>query len=111
VPIVDVRDMTARILLDNGPARLDARQALYDMDTDMVDVRGPIVVTAADGYRLGTRDVIVDLRQRNLASRGPVDGQMPLGRFSAGRLEVNLPDRRVVLTNRARLHIVQGAVH
>ena len=111
VPIVDVRDMTARILLDNGPARLDAGQALYNMDTDKVDVRGPIVVTAADGYRLGTRDVIVDLRQRNLASRGPVEGQMPLGRFTAGRFQADLPNRRVVLTNRARVHIVQGAVH
>lgn len=111
VPIVDVRDMSAHILLDNGPARLVADQALYDMQTDKVDVRGPITVTAADGYRLGTRDVVVDLRQRNLASRGPVEGQMPLGRFSAGRLQVDLPDRRAVLTNRAHLHIVQGAVH
>jgi len=111
VPIVDVRDMSARIQLDNGPARLDAGQALYNMETDKVDVRGPIVVTAADGYRIGTRDVVVDLRQRNLASRGPVEGQMPLGRFAAGRFQADLPNRRVVLTNRARVHIVQGAVH
>jgi lipopolysaccharide export system protein LptC len=111
VPIVDVRDMSARIQLDSGPARLVARQALYDMETDKVDVRGPVVLSAADGYRLGTRDVVVDLRQRNLASRGPVEGRMPLGHFTAGRLQVDLADRRAVLTHRARLHIVQGAVH
>jgi lipopolysaccharide export system protein LptC len=110
IPVVDVRDMTAQILLDNGPARLVARQARYDMETDKVDVRGPILFTAADGYRLATRDVVVDLRRRTLASHGPVDGQMPLGRFSAGRLEVDLPERRAVLSNRARLHIVQGGV-
>jgi lipopolysaccharide export system protein LptC len=110
IPVVDVRDMTAQILLDNGPARLVARQARYDMETDKVDVRGPILFTAADGYRLATRDVLVDLRQRSLASRGPVEGRMPLGRFVAGRLEVDLPERRVILSNRARIHIVQGGL-
>ena len=110
VPIVNVRDMSAQILLEDGPARIVARQAQYDMTTDKVDVQGPILLTAADGYRLATRDVIVDLRQRNLASRGRVSGRMPLGQFTAGRLEVDLPQRRAVLTNRARVHIVQGAV-
>ena len=110
VPVVDVRDMSAQIQLEDGPARILARQALYDMTTDKVDVRGPILLTAADGYRLSTRDVTVDLRQRSLASRGAVSGWMPLGQFTAGRLEVDLPERRAVLTNRARVHIVQGGV-
>ena len=35
---------------------------------------------------------------------------MPLGRFTAGGMTVDLPERRVVLTGRARLHIVQGAL-
>jgi lipopolysaccharide export system protein LptC len=110
VPVVDIRDMTAQIMLDNGPARLVARQARYDMEVDHVDVTGPILFTAADGYRLTTRDVTVDLRERTLRSRGTVEGRMPLGRFSADQLEADLPDRRVVLSGRARLHIVQGGV-
>jgi lipopolysaccharide export system protein LptC len=110
VPIVDVRDMSAEIQLDNGPARLVAQRARYDMATDKVGVMGPILFTAADGYRLATRDVVIDLRSRTLSSRGAVDGRMPLGRFSAGRLEVDLPQRRVVLSNRARIHIVQGGI-
>jgi hypothetical protein len=32
---------------------------------------------------------------------------MPLGRFAAGRLTASLPDRKVVLSDRAQLHIVQ----
>jgi len=107
-PVVDIRDMSAQILLDEGPARLRALRARYDMSTDQVDVAGPLLFTAADGYRIGTRDVTVDLRERTLASRGRVEGRMPLGRFSADRLEVDLPGRRAVLTGRARLHIVQG---
>src|SRR5262245_5439481 len=110
VPVVDIRDMSAQIDLESGPARLLARQARFYMERDQVDVQGPILFTAADGYRLATRDVTVDLRQRTMASRGEVAGQMPLGHFAAGRLEMDLPNRRVVLTNRARLHIVQGAV-
>ncbi len=109
-PVVDISGMRAQILLDSGPAQLAAPRARYDMDSDLVRVIGPIAVRAADGYRLNTRDVTVDLRQRRLASEAPVDGQMPLGTFVAGRLEVDLPTRTAVLTNRARIHIVQGAL-
>jgi lipopolysaccharide export system protein LptC len=108
--VVEIRDMNAQLQLDSGPARLAAGHARYNMENDNVDVVGPIEFTAADGYRMGTRDVVVDLRGRTLASRGQVEGQMPLGRFSAGQLQVNLPDRRVVLSGRARLHIVQGGL-
>lgn len=109
-PVVEIGGVRAQIQLDSGPARLDANRARYDMERDHVDVVGPIVLTAADGYRMLTRDVNVDLRARTLRSRGAVDGRMPLGRFSADRLDANLPDRTVVLTGRARLHIEQGAI-
>lgn len=109
-PVVHIRDMNAQLQLDDGPARLRALQARYNMETDRVEVVGPLLFAAADGYRMQTRDVTVDLRERTLASRGPVQGQMPLGRFSAGRLEADLPGRRVVLSGRARVHIVQGGV-
>ena len=75
-----------------------------------MNVIGPLVFTAADGYRMTTRDVNVDMRARTMQSRGRVDGQMPLGRFSAGQMHVDLPNRRVVLTGRPRLHIVQGGL-
>ena len=106
-PVVQIQDMSAQIQLDSGPARLQALRARYNMENDKVDVLGPILFTAADGYRLGTRDVQVDLRDRTLASRGAVEGQMPLGRFSAASLQADLGERRVVLGGRARLHIEQ----
>ena len=107
-PIVEISDMNARMQLQSGPARIDAGHARYNMDTDHVEVVGPIQFAAADGYRMGTRDVDVDLRNNTMTSRGPVEGQMPLGTFTAGKLHANLPDRTVVLSGRARLHIVQG---
>ena len=109
-PIVDILGMSAEIGLDNGPATLRAGKGRYDIEAQKVNVIGPILFTAADGYRLQTRDVAVDLNTQSLVSRGRVEGTMPLGRFSADKLEANLPQQRVVLTGRTRLHIRQGGI-
>ena len=109
-PIVEILGMSAQIGLDSGPATLRADRGKYDMETQKVDIFGPIRMTAADGYRLDTRDVAVDLNTQELESRGPVEGTMPLGRFSADKLQADLPQKKVVLTGRARLHIKQGAI-
>lgn len=109
-PVMDILGMSASILLKEGPAMLRANRGRYDMEAQTVDVLGPIRFTTADGYRLETSNVKVDLNRSSLASRGGVQGQMPLGRFSADRIAVNLPDRTVSLNGRARLHIVQGGV-
>lgn len=110
VQVVDISDMNARIQLQNGPATLQANRARYDMEHDNVDVVGPIAFAAADGYRMWTSNVRVNLRNNTMASRGTVQGRMPLGQFSADQLQVDLPNRNVVLTGRARLHIVQGGI-
>jgi lipopolysaccharide export system protein LptC len=109
-PIVEIGGMSAQMDLENGLARIEAGRARYNIQEERVQVFGPILLTGADGYRMTTRDVHVDLRGRRLASEGSVEGQMPLGTFSGGRLEANLADRTVVLTGRPRLHIVQGGL-
>jgi lipopolysaccharide export system protein LptC len=106
-PIVDIHGMAARILLDDGPAALQADRGRFNVETQQVGVIGPILFTAAGGYRLATRDITVDLDQQRLASRGRVEGTMPLGRFSSDRLLANLSSRTVTLSGNARLHIVQ----
>ena len=106
-PIVDVEGMSARILLNDGPAALRALKGRYNLESETMKVTGPILFTAPDGYRLTTRDVTVDLNQRSLASEGSVEGVIPLGNFSADRIEANLDDRVVTLNGNARLHIVQ----
>jgi lipopolysaccharide export system protein LptC len=108
--IVDILGMSAEIGLDSGPATLRAGRGRYDIEAQKVDILGPIQLAAADGYRLATRDVAVDLSSQQLESRGAVEGTMPLGRFSANKLQADLPQKKVVLTGRARLHIKQGAI-
>lgn len=109
-PVVDIRGMEARMALESGPARIQADRGRYNMEAEKVNVIGPILFSAADGYRLETRDVAVDLNKRTMASQGRVDGRIPLGRFSADRMTVDLPSREVTLSGRARLHIEQGGL-
>jgi lipopolysaccharide export system protein LptC len=87
-----------------------ANNGRYNLDTHRVVVQGPVRVVGPDGYRLATRDVTVDLKKRQVASAGPVAGEMRLGQFQAGQLRADLGERRIVLDGGARLKIVQGAV-
>ena len=107
-PVVRLRNLDAQIGLADGPARMHADSGRYDMDREIVRIDGPLAFTTADGYHLATRDVVVGLKSRRLASGGPVDGVMPLGSFSADRIAADLSTHVVTLNGRARLHIVQG---
>ncbi len=109
-PIVDINGILARLNQDQGPMIIAANQGRYNIDTQRVAIDGPVKVTGADGFRLNTRDVTVDMKQRQLASNGPVAGQMRLGQFQAQHISANLGQRTVVLDGGARLKIVQGAV-
>lgn len=108
-PIVRLQDLSARLTMTEGPAVLEADRARYDMDREAVAVEGPVTFQSADGYRLVTRDVDVDLKSRQVASRGAVEGRMPIGTFSGGRMSADLNSRVVRLDGGARLRIVQGA--
>lgn len=108
-PVVHLRDLSARLAMTEGPAVLQANTARYDMDKEQVAVDGPVTFQSADGYRLVTRDVDVDLKSRDVASRGPVEGRMPIGTFSGGRMSADLNHHIVRLEGGARLRIVQGA--
>ena len=109
-PIVDIRGMFAQLALERGPLMIAANQGRYNLDTQQVAIDGPIRVQGPDGYKLQTSDVTVNMKNRQLASAGPVAGQMRLGQFQAGHLHADLGERKVVLDGGARLKIVQGAV-
>lgn len=109
-PVLEIADMSAQLQFSDGPARITADRARFNPDENKVDVIGPVLVVAANGYRLLTSDVLVDLEDRSLKSRGNVTGQMPLGNFSADGLQADLPERRVVLEGNARLRMNEGAI-
>jgi lipopolysaccharide export system protein LptC len=109
-PIVNIEGMRARLGLAQGPLVMAANRGRYDLDTQQVKILGPVRVAGADGYRLDTRDVTVDLKDRTMRSDGPAAGAIRLGQFQAGNLSADLGERKVVLGGGVRLKITQGAV-
>ena len=106
--IVRMNDVVARLLLDEGPARLVAQGGQYSIDNEIVAVRGPLRLTAAAGYRMVARGVSLDLANKQLVGSGGVDGAIPAGTFSADRLNADLSARTITLTGNARLRMEPG---
>lgn len=106
-PVVRLQQLAAQIQLPEGPAKIVAGRGRYDMDTEKVAIDGPVNLRTADGYAIQTRDVGIDLKTRQVASQGRVDGRMNMGTFAGDRFTADLNKRVVVLEGRARLHIDQ----
>lgn len=103
VPVVEMEDLAARILLSDGSAELKAPDGNYDFGKNVVNVRGPVDFRAADGYRLTTSDVKIDLKSQKVSGSGGVAGAVPSGTFRADRIEADLENRTVALVGHARL--------
>lgn len=107
-PLIELDQLTARIMLDNGPALLTAGRGNYDFGKEIVDIAGPINVQTSDGYRMTATNVDIDLGSKILKSRGPVEGRIPAGTFCADRINADLNERTVALEGNARLRMVPG---
>jgi len=108
VHVVQMNNLSARMLLTDGPAELMAPDGAFHYDTNMVDIRGPVDFRAAQGYRLTTSNVSIDLKHQHLTGLGGVAGAIPAGTFSADRFDVDLDERTVTLTGHARLRMEPG---
>lgn len=107
-PLIQLDQLTARIMLDEGPALLTAGKGNYDFGKEIVDIVGPINFQTSDGYRMTATNVDIDLGAKLLRSRGPVEGRIPAGTFSADRIHADLSERTVTLDGNARLRMVPG---
>ncbi|MCL4671670.1 MAG: LPS export ABC transporter periplasmic protein LptC [Sphingomonadaceae bacterium] len=106
--VVRMTDLVARLLLNDGPARLTAESGAYTIDSEVMRVFGPVRLTAADGYRMVARDVSIDLKAKTMVGQGGVDGEIPAGTFSSDRLVADLSERTITLDGNARLRMVPG---
>ncbi|WP_374528450.1 LPS export ABC transporter periplasmic protein LptC [Novosphingobium sp.] len=107
-PLIRMEDLAARIRLTEGPAELTAKGGTYDYDKQLVNVSGPVNFTAADGYRMTTTNVTLDLKARRVTGSGGVTGAIPAGTFSADRIIADLGERTVTLDGHARLQMAPG---
>ena len=106
--IVRMDDLVARLLMNEGPARVEAPGGRYDINEEIVAVNGTLRMVAADGYRMRASGVALDLREKTLEGAGGVEGAIPAGTFAADRLDADLEARQITLTGNARLRMVPG---
>lgn len=102
-PVVKMDKLAARLRLSDGPAELIAQNGAYNYQAETVSVAGPVVFTAADGYRITTQNVSIDLKQRRIGGTGGVSGSVPAGTFRADRVSADLEQRIVTLDGNVRM--------
>jgi lipopolysaccharide export system protein LptC len=108
VPVVQLSNLSARMLLDEGPAVLQAAGGNYNIDAERVAIDGVVRFTAADGYRMTASGVSIDMPTRRIVGTGRVEGAIPAGTFSADRIEADLNARTISLDGNARLRMAPG---
>lgn len=109
-PVVQMAELVAQMRLSEGPAELWAPSGQYDYRNETMDVKGPVNFRAADGYRMVTDNVAVDLKNQRAVGSGGVEGAVPSGTFRGDRLVADLEARTVTLDGNARLRMVPGAL-
>ena len=106
-PVIQMNQLVARLLMADGPAQLTADNGAYNYRTEGVTVDGPVTFTAADGYKITTQHVAIDLKSRRVAGTGGVSGSVPAGTFRADRVTADLDQRSVMLDGNVRLQMQQ----
>ena len=105
---VRMSDLLAQLLLEDGPARLSAPGGVYDINSEVVEVQGALVVETADGYAMRASGVAFDLENRTMRGDNGVSGAVPAGTFTADRMRAALDTRTITLDGNARLTMVPG---
>lgn len=108
VPIVRMQDLVARLQMPEGPAELRASQGFYNYRDEEISVSGPVNFRAADGYRMVTSNVDIELDTKRAVGSGGVEGAVPSGSFRADRIVADLAERTVALEGNARMRMVPG---
>jgi lipopolysaccharide export system protein LptC len=94
-PIIRISNISAEMQMPEGLATLNAENARYDMDREVVSVIGPVRFQTADGYRLDMTNVDIGLKTRQVTSNSGAAGALPQGSFSAGSMTGNMRTRQL----------------
>lgn len=105
---VEMHDITARVMLNDGPASLTTGSGVYDFAQQKIAVPTSVNFETSDGYRMVTDGANIDIGKRMLVSRGRAEGRIPAGTFSADRISADLEARTITLDGHARLTMEPG---
>ncbi len=93
-PLIRMKDLSALIELEEGPATVDAQNGLYDLTAQTVSVQGPMILKSADGYSLVANDVALGLKDQIVRSTGQLNVSSAKGySATAGNASFNLQDQ------------------
>lgn len=106
---LDMTALSARILLNDGPASILAQRGNYNLAKETMRVTGPLAFESPD-FAMVASNVEVSLKDKSMKSFGPVSGRTKVGTFTAGRLSADLETRVVRLDGGVHLRIDQNAI-
>lgn len=106
---LDMTALSARILLNDGPASILAQRGNYNLAKETMRVTGPLALESPD-FDMVASNVEVSLKDKTMKSFGPVSGRTKVGTFTAGRLNADLETRVVRLDGGVHLRIDQNAI-
>jgi lipopolysaccharide export system protein LptC len=105
VPVVELTGLVARLDGADGPSMASAPSGRYFIETDRLEVAGPVLLRADGGYRLDAETVTIDLKRRTVTTDEPVSGRLPMGDFRANAMTGDLAGRRTRLEGDVHLRI------
>ncbi|WP_137700974.1 LPS export ABC transporter periplasmic protein LptC [Marimonas lutisalis] len=81
--------LSARIDFGDGSQlAFSADNGTIDQDTNMADLVGNVVIQSSAGYTVTTDQLISSISEIAAEAPGPIQGNGPPGRFSAGRMVI-----------------------
>jgi lipopolysaccharide export system protein LptC len=107
--VLDMTSLSARILLNDGPASISAQRGSYNLNQETMRVNGPLAVTSPD-YNMVASNVELSLKDKTMQSFGAVSGRTKVGTFEAQRMKADLETRVVRLEGGVHLRINQNAI-
>lgn len=109
VPVIELMALTAEVKLAGGPAEVTAPGGRYEIDHDLLVVRGPVRMHSANGYSLNGDEIRVSLLDHTVVTDRPVAGTIPLGTFRAQSMRGDIDGKRVRLDGGTHLHITPAS--
>lgn len=109
VPVIELMALAAEVRLAGGPAEVTAPGGRYEIDHDLLVVRGPVRMHSANGYSLNGDEIRISLLDRTATTQRPVTGTIPLGTFRANSMHGDIDGRRIQLGGGTHLHITPAS--
>jgi len=104
-PVVELKNLKARLAMADGPAVVIAPSGRYFLDRDKLQISGPVTLDSAAGYSLDSATVDIDLNSRKVSTNAPVTGKLPIGTFRAGNFNADIQGRKLVMAGGVHLRI------